>query len=78
MKGFVRCPSCPTQLQALSPDSTYPQRACDIVKERLDLELPGPAIIYPLGPLIVHHDIAHHGLDLAKYLEAHYDGRTYP
>lgn len=74
----VECPSCPVELQPLAPESTYPDQAQAIARQLLGTVLPGPIALFPIGPLIVHHAVAHRDRDLAKYLDAYYDGRQYP
>lgn len=67
------CPECPVKLQPLDPHGKWVELAVAQAAGHL-VELPGPLVVFPLGPLIVHHAIVHDELDLEDYITRYYNG----
>lgn len=64
----VTCPACGAPLQALSPSSSFCKQAVDVVKAQLGIDLHGPQVLFPVGPLVVHQQTVHPDRPLRKYL----------
>jgi hypothetical protein len=67
---IVTCPACGGILQPLEPSGSYPKQADTIAQAQLGLQLTGPQLLFPVGPLIVHHATVHNHLPLRRFLRS--------
>lgn len=67
---IVSCPQCGGILQPLEQSSSYPKQADTIAQAQLGVQLTGPQLIFPIGPLIVHHATVHASIPLRRFLRA--------
>jgi hypothetical protein len=70
----VTCPACDAPLQPLDASNSYAKRASAALEDA-GIHVGGPALLWPVGPLVAHWQTVHPQLPLRKYLNAARIGR---
>jgi len=69
---IAECTECGTRLQPLHPANEWAGLAVRHAAAH-GVELPGPLIVFPLGPLLAHHAMVHDELDLETYISDYFN-----